>query len=186
MKRTVIILLALSILLLTACSADPKPAPESITAVERNAQTEATDLIVQSESAEPSTQPDTTEPSAQPGPTELVVQTDGAELRIGTPYGVLRYPAAYAEQLKLEPKQEGDAYSLRFLAEIRGVSYPLFTVSMGTGEDGPLFGTITDAGGRTTVYTVEPHELGDLSALDEETHNRIYAMQEALNELCAG
>ena len=103
---------------------------------------------------------------------------------ITTPYGDLRYPANLYESLQREEGQKDGVYSMAFRTAEDGVIYDLFTLYIG-GEagDATYLGTLTGKDGSENEVYVLPGELGDLSDLDDEVQDRIYAMQEALNEV---
>ena len=103
---------------------------------------------------------------------------------ITTPYGDLRYPAALYPDLQREEGQADGAYSMAFRTAEDGVVYDLFTLYIG-GEagDATYLGSLTGKDGSENEVYVLPGELGDLSGLDGEVQDRIYAMQEALNEV---
>lgn len=103
---------------------------------------------------------------------------------ITTPYGDLRFPAGLYGDLKREEGMENDVYKMKFYTDIDGTSYDLFTLYIG-GEvgDATYLGTITGKDGSENEVYVLPHELGDLSKLDAAQKDKIYAMQEALNEV---
>lgn len=103
---------------------------------------------------------------------------------ITTPYGDLRFPASLYQDLKREEGMENDVYKMKFYTDIDGTTYDLFTLYIG-GEvgDATYLGTITGKDGSENEVYVLPHELGDLSKLDAAQKDKIYAMQEALNEV---
>lgn len=103
---------------------------------------------------------------------------------IATPYGDLRYPANLYEDLQREEGMEDDVYSMTFRTAHDGVIYDLFTLYIG-GEvgDATFLGTLTGKDGAENDVYVLPYELDDLSDLNAEDQDRIYAMQEALNEV---
>ena len=103
---------------------------------------------------------------------------------IVTPYGDLRYPANYYEDLKREEGMEDDVYSMKFSTSGGDEIYDLFTLYIGGQAEGSnLLGTLTGKDGTEYEVYVLPAELGDLSKLDSAEQDRIYAMQEALNEV---
>lgn len=103
---------------------------------------------------------------------------------IATPYGDLRYPASLYEDLKREEGTEDDVYKMKFSTAYDGVTYDLFTLYIG-GEvgDATYLGTLKGKDGSENEVYVLPHELENLSKLDTEQQDKIFAMQEALNEV---
>ena len=103
---------------------------------------------------------------------------------IPTPYGDLRYPANLYEDLKREEGTEDGIYSMKFSTDQDGKSYDLFSLYIG-GEVGEAtyLGTLKGKDGSESEVYVLPYELEDLSKLDTEQQDMIYAMQEALNEV---
>lgn len=103
---------------------------------------------------------------------------------IPTPYGDLRYPANLYEDLKREEGTEDGIYSMKFSTDQDGKSYDLFSLYIG-GEVGEAtyLGALKGKDGSESEVYVLPYELEDLSKLDAEQQDKIYAMQEALNEV---
>lgn len=103
---------------------------------------------------------------------------------ITTPYGDLRYPANLYGDLKREEGMENDVYRMKFSTASEGKIYDLFTLYIG-GEvgDAGLLGKLVGKDGTEYDVFVLPYDLGDLSKLDANEQDRIYAMQEALNEV---
>ena len=113
--------------------------------------------------------------SAQPG------QTFGIE----TEYGFLPYPEQWKDHLKADKRMEGENLVVDLSTEAEGNTIPLFTVTIGEIDDAPV-GTLTDPNGKVRTVYLTVHDLPDLSSYDEETQDRIFAMQEALNDMIAG
>lgn len=103
---------------------------------------------------------------------------------IATPYGDLRYPANLYEDLKREEGTEEGIYSMKFSTAYDGENYDLFTLYIG-GEvgDATYLGSLKGKDGAENEVYVLPYELNDLSKLDAAQQDKIYAMQEALNEV---
>jgi hypothetical protein len=103
---------------------------------------------------------------------------------IPTPYGDLRYPASLYEDLTRTEGTENDIYSRKFSTVVEGNTYDRFTLYIG-GEvgDATYLGSLTGKDGSESEVYVLAHELGDLSGLDSQQQDKIYAMQEALNEV---
>ncbi len=113
----------------------------------------------------------------------IPVEEDSWET-ITTPYGDLRYPASLYEDLTRTEGTENDIYSMKFSTVVEGNTYDLFTLYIG-GEvgDATYLGSLTGKDGSESEVYVLAHELGDLSGLDSQQQDKIYAMQEALNEV---
>ena len=103
---------------------------------------------------------------------------------IATPYGDLRFPSSLCEDLRREEGMEDNIYKMRFYTDVDGTTYDLFTLYIG-GEvgDATYLGTLTGKDGAQNEVYVLPHDLGDLSGLDSAQKDKVYAMQEALNEV---
>ena len=74
------------------------------------------------------------------------------------------------------------ASTLGFAAAVNGQEYNLFKVMICDAE-GDSVGTVTDDAGQTRNVFVDVPELPDLSDLNEDEQNQLYAMQEAVNAL---
>lgn len=107
------------------------------------------------------------------------VETEPASVEVETPFGSLYYQAQWQELMRTEQEQTDDGVIVRFLAELDGTEYPLFTVTVGGSEANA--GRITDAAGTGRNVFVELADPGDLSGLTEEVKNYLYAMQEEIN-----
>ena len=103
---------------------------------------------------------------------------------IATPYGDLRYPANIYQEVTRTEGTENGIYSMKFSSSVEGKTYDLFTLYIG-GEvgDATYLGKLTGKDGSENEVYVLAHDLGDLSGLDAQQQDKIYAMQEALNEV---
>ena len=99
---------------------------------------------------------------------------------VDTPYGRLFYQEQWAEFMKTEQIKEGDILLVRFCAEIDGVDYPLFSLSIGGGEGEPA-AALTDSDGIQRDVYVIIEEIVEQEGFSEEEQNRLYAMQEEIN-----
>ena len=79
---------------------------------------------------------------------------------------------------------EDGIYSMKFSTAYDGENYDLFTLYIG-GEvgDATYLGALKGKDGSENEVYVLPYELKDLSKLDAAQQDKIYAMQEALNEV---
>ena len=173
MKKLVLSALLLALLLcLCACGdAQQNPPPEN-----------------PAEPQSPETVEETSPPNDLPGAEETAAADaiPFPEIRyttVDTPYGSLQFPETYLDSLTVT-EGEGEIYNLIFSADVGGKGYPLFTVYIGGEPDDVMyFGQVTDENGTVSDVYIQPHDLGDLSGLQEEEQDQLYSMQEALNEL---
>lgn len=110
-------------------------------------------------------------------PEATVQQTD---IIISTQYGDLHYPEQWKEFIRTEQEEKEDVVIVVFKADINGMTYPLFEVSIGS-VDGKPVGQITDAAGNSRNVSVQVDEVLEDPALTEGEQNRLYAMQEDIN-----
>ena len=103
---------------------------------------------------------------------------------IATPYGDLRFPGSLYGDLKREEGMEDNIYKMRFYTDVNDTTYDLFTLYIG-GQVGEAtyLGILKGKDGSENEVYVLPNDLGDLSGLDAAQKDKIYAMQEALNEV---
>lgn len=130
----------------------------------------------------------TAQPSLPPAtvPTEgEVLPPDRSMMTIETEYGELTYPAAWKDYLRTEQKREGNNLKVTFSADCGGALYELFVVTIGELDD-TVLGVVKDTGGVSRNVYVSVSDLPDLSALDEQSQNTVFAMQEGVNELIEG
>ena len=111
------------------------------------------------------------------------VQTEHAEeIVIGTVYGDLYYPAQWEEFIQVDQTEDDEHAQVAFSGKIDETLYPLFTISIGSG-DGAAAGTLTDKDGTQRTVYVQIAEVTGSAALSQTELNRLYAMQEDLNYL---
>ena len=101
---------------------------------------------------------------------------------IETDYGDLLYPARWEKELLVEQKDQPDGVIVSFSTEADGTVYSLFTAYLGT-EHGDCLGTVTAPDGTEQPVFIEIHDLPDLSALSPEEQDRLYGMQEGVNDV---
>lgn len=111
------------------------------------------------------------------------IQNDKEKMtEITVNYGILHYPAEWEQILLIEESEDNGIDYIQFETKAGEDVILLFKVII-CSEEGDSVGTITDSEGSVRNVFVEINDLGDLSEYDEETQNRLYAMQEAVNEL---
>lgn len=106
-------------------------------------------------------------------------ETEPAPIPVETPYGTLYYQARWEGTMLTEQTQTDDALCISFIAEMEGVQYRLFSVTIGGTEANA--GSIADSEGTVRNVFVAMEELGDLSALTDAQRDILYAMQEEIN-----
>lgn len=106
-------------------------------------------------------------------------ETESPPVPVETPYGTLYYQARWEGTMLTQQTQTGDALCVSFLAELEGVQYPLFSVTIGGAEANA--GSIADSEGTLRNVFAAMEELGDLSALTDAQRDILYAMQEEIN-----
>ena len=112
--------------------------------------------------------------------TEAPVQAESKGIVINTKFGNLYYQDQWEDFMQIE-QSEGDTYVIvAFEADIDGIRYPLFHLTIGEGEGEPI-GQITDAQGVKRDVFVHMEEIGIISELTEGEQNRLFAMQEEIN-----
>lgn len=121
----------------------------------------------------------------QPGKSEQEDQQGEEEtsgdLLIETPYGQLKYPEKWKEQIRIE-KTEGQPYTVKFYGCVaEGKEQLLFSICFGDG-DGIVMGTVQDSEGNSVTVRMIPTEISAEDWTDAEL-NELYAMQEDINYL---
>ena len=112
----------------------------------------------------------------QTQPTE---ETQPQPIAVQTPLGTLYYDACWVEMMRTEQETADQSLVVRFYADLEGQRYDLFSVTIGAAEANA--GQITDDRGTSRNVYVTVEDLGDLSALEDEQKNVLYAMQEQIN-----
>lgn len=109
------------------------------------------------------------------------VQTEGiSHVTVSTPYGDLYSQDQWADLMKTEQKADGESVVVSFSTEINGTAYPLFHISIGSG-DGALVGELTDAEGTKREVYAYMETITESPELTSAEQNRLYAMQEDIN-----
>lgn len=101
---------------------------------------------------------------------------------IETKYGTLCYPDQWFDYLETEQSESGDKLIVLFRAAIGEQKIDLFELSVG-GGDGSAAGKLTGPDGVSRDVFVKLLELPELSGLTDGETNRVYAMQEAVNDV---
>lgn len=99
---------------------------------------------------------------------------------VSTEFGDLYYQEQWSEFMRTEQTSDGASVVVTFEAEINGVRYPLFEVTIGEGEGDPVGQITDDAGTKRNVY-IRVEEVAESSELTSGEQNRLYAMQEEIN-----
>ncbi len=102
-------------------------------------------------------------------------------MTIETKYGKLYYPKKYQDEINLNQTESDGIITIQCNSNDEK-EYLLFTIVIGD-IVGDTIGTIDDKDGNTWNVIVDVPELSDVSELDDETQNQLYAMQEAVNVL---
>lgn len=142
------------------------------------------------ENSEPNAAP-TVNPDAAPTvvstptPTEIVPPEDDSEdldklSEISTDYGTLYVPQRFKKLLQIEISGGKNGGTVKFSAQQDGKTYELFDVSIGN-EVGQLVGALTDKNGTSRNVYVTVYDLGDISKLENDKQDQLYALQEAVN-----
>lgn len=106
-------------------------------------------------------------------------------ITIETKYGNFVYPAEWEKELITEESEENGIYYLLFSTKASDDVIQLFKV-MVCSEEGDSVGSLKDANGTERNVFIDITDLGDVTKYDEDTQNRLYAMQEAVNILTEG
>lgn len=124
---------------------------------------------------------DTTENSAVE---QQEVQEEAAVelLDIETQCGILHYPKEWENDLVISDSEENGIYNVYFSTNASDETVQLFKVMICT-DEGDSVGTVTDSDGTVRNVFIDIRDLGDVSGYDEETQNKLFAMQEAVNVL---
>lgn len=107
---------------------------------------------------------------------------DESLMNIETKYGTLYYPAKFKDNVITDETEENGIFSVNFSTEIDGKQYVLFKVMI-CDEEGDTVGTVCDKKGNIHNIFIDINDVGDISDLDEESQNQIFAMQEGVNVL---
>ena len=127
------------------------------------------------------TQPGGTEPTnPQNGNSET--SPNGEYVVVSTPYGNLKYSEQWSEFMHVYQQNEENAALVSFSAAFNETEYPLFTIILGE-YDAEVIAEIQDANGQKHNVYVLLSDLNITEELTEDEINRLYAMQEEINEI---
>ena len=101
---------------------------------------------------------------------------------VHTEYGDLVYHEQWLGFMKTEQKKEGETLTVSFLGEAEGENYYLFDVIIGTSEEA-FVGEITDGSGNKREVYAKFYDLEQYTEIASEDFDRLYAMQEDLNNV---
>lgn len=99
-----------------------------------------------------------------------------------TPYGELKYPSMWKDQMTYKGSSENGISSYVFYAVIGDGQYELYTVYFGQSDAGNLLGYIPSDGGDLPVY-IECHNIVQSNDLTDSELRTFYSMMEGVNEL---
>lgn len=103
---------------------------------------------------------------------------------IKTKYGYLFYPDRWNEFVSAEQEEKDGLLAVYFEATINGEKYTLFEVDIKSGFGDPdAAGSVTDFDGNKHDVFAHMLEISDTDSLAENEVDRLYAMQEGLNDL---
>ncbi len=102
------------------------------------------------------------------------------DMQVETKYGTLRYPDQWAEFASADVEENGDTVLVHFKAAFDDQTFPLFDISIGSG-DGAEAGKIKGPDGQERSVYVTMNELEGTSGLDDTKKDRLFAMQEDVN-----
>lgn len=138
------------------------------------------------ETSVPTTAP--TQPPAATAPTETTgpvpeptVQTlPSDQLAVETEFGTLYYHSQWSEYMVTEQTRTEQILTVTFFAQMDGVRYALFDVTIG-GEEEVSDGWLTDDNGVSRQVAVSLASLEAPEWMSPEEADRLYAMQEDVN-----
>lgn len=128
--------------------------------------------------AAPVTEAPTESTGPLPDPTVQTVPSD--QVAVETKYGTLYYHSQWAEYMVTEQTEVEQIVTVSFFAEMDGVRYALFDVTIG-GEEEISDGWLTDSDGVSRQVAVSLASLEPPDWMSREEADRLYAMQEDIN-----
>lgn len=102
------------------------------------------------------------------------------EVRVSTEFGNLYFREQWVEFMHTEQVKNENSIVVTFEADVNGVLYPLFSVTIGEGQGDPV-GQLTDSAGTKRDVYVHVEEIVESDSLTAGEQNRMYAMQEEIN-----
>lgn len=109
------------------------------------------------------------------------IERDGEQMVITTSYGVLKYPFAFSDLLRVEAENTGSGSTLAFSVVIGEETYPVYALHFG-GSEGMLLGSVTVDGATASVYAEFAEKPDSLLDADAVTYQ---AVQETFNDIAA-
>ena len=131
------------------------------------------------------TQDNTNNAASESTQTKDDVQSTEKTMTIETKYGNFVYPAEWEKELITEESEENGIYYLLFSTKAFDDVIQLFKV-MVCSEEGDSVGSVKGSDGIERNVFIDISDLGDVTKYDEDTQNRLFAMQEAVNILTEG
>lgn len=101
---------------------------------------------------------------------------------IETKFGTLCFPDQFFDYLETEQNETDNTVSVRFVAKVSDQRIELFELLIGDG-DGTVGGKLTGPDGIQRDVHVKLLDLPELTGLTDGETNRVYAMQEAVNDV---
>ena len=105
-------------------------------------------------------------------------------MQLETDLGSISYPARWEDDLIVDRTEQDGGVTLTLSAAVNDTTYELFKVSVGAGP-GEQQGTVTAPDGTEQPVFIEIQPLPDLSGLSQEDQDRLYGMQEGVNDVIA-
>ena len=102
--------------------------------------------------------------------------------KIATPYGELKYPSQWKDQMTYEEVSADGIVSYAFYALIGENRYELYTAHFGQTDRGNLLGFVPHEGTDIPVY-IECHTMKETGDLTDNEMRLFYSMIEGVNEL---
>ena len=168
---TCVVAVLLGVLIWLLATRDSVPTPDS---------TEGT--TVPTHSAETSQPTEPTEPE-EAIPLEIVsVVEQGDRVVVTTTYGVVQYPFAFSDLIRVEAENNDSRSTLAFSLVMGETAYPVYALHFG-GSEGMVLGTVTLENGTSVgVYGEFAQFPESLPEADTVTYN---AVQETFNDIVA-
>ena len=137
--------------------------------------------LVSCSTAESGDSSDASDAAVTDSATDTTEPTTVAFAEVETEYGTLQVPADMKEDMVIEQEEADGVLTITFSTELDGETYLLYTVTISDDDDKSV-ATIKDSDGNERYVTVLVNDM-DLSSLEEEQQNKIYSMQESVNDM---
>lgn len=105
------------------------------------------------------------------------------DLVISTPVGDLRYPAEWADHIRLEDVSTDALFGVTLYGKVDQQEALLFTIYMGTAEKGYYFGAAPNAQGEPLEIYIDIEDFVFDGTWSEEATDAVYAMQSRVNDI---